>query len=398
MTTTGYRAVLAHPVARALFVSQSTSSLGDWIGLAALVVLAYERSGSVLGSAALFAIQGTTALVATVAVGPHLDRVDRRIGLVAAYLSGAVGLVVPLLFGGTAAVLVAAVVVGLTRPLGAALRHATAGALLPPHLLGGAVALQATAGYVFAAAGLVAGGVAAVSVGPAVALVLDVGTFLVAAALVAKVPSGRPAPRERPAYLDGYRAWSDEAPARTMVAVLVAGASVGALPETVAPVVAGDSAWLPLVLAGQSIGTGLGAFVVGSRGSFETPRWLFRLTASAAVTLVGAAAAAGWHAAALAVANVLFGAAFAFTVLAQTVFTRTVDRDRLGAATASAITLVMAAEGLGSLVLGGLAAGAGVPAAYLAAGAVLALTGVAVLRQEDRLGRAMLSIGADDAT
>lgn len=376
-----YRGVVAHPVGRALFLSQSASSLGDWVGLAALLVMAYERSGSVLGSGALFAVQGGAALVGTLVAGPYLDRIDRRAGLIVVYLVGAAALVTPLLLGGVGPVLGAAAVVGLTRPLGAALRYATAGALVPSELLGGVVALQSSTGQVFAAVGLAAGGTTVVLVGPTVALAFDIGTFLVAAALVRDVPSGRSGSEGHPAFLDGFRAWLAEPSARAMVVLMVASASVGALPETVAPAVARDSSWLPLVLAGQSIGTAVGGFAFGARRSLESPRSLARLTGLAAVALVAGAVVVGWNVAALALVNVVFGVVFAYTVLAQTVFTRTVDAGRLGAATSSAITLVMASEGVGSLAVGALAATAGVHAAYLAAAGVLALTAVVALRQ-----------------
>ncbi len=65
----GYRAVLAHPVASRLAIADALSVLGDFVGLGALLLLAYARAGSALGPAALFAVQALPALLVGTAGG-----------------------------------------------------------------------------------------------------------------------------------------------------------------------------------------------------------------------------------------------------------------------------------------------------------------------------------------
>lgn len=373
--------MLRDSTARSLFLSQTVSGLGDWLGLAALIVLAYQRSGSAVGSAALFAVQGGFAFAATLLLGPRLDTLDRQRGLVAFYLTGGAALLLPVLAGGLWPVLCAAAVVGALRPMTAALRNAAIGSDLPQELVGPTVSLQSSVAQGAAALGLLTGGALVLLAGAAPVLLFDAVTFAAGGVLVLGVPHGRGATGRRPRMLDGARSWVGNATARRAVLVIGCGAAVGALPEALAPAAVDGSGWLPVVLASQSAGTALGGLWLGTRPSFERPRAMSALAAIAAATLLTAAAAAAslgpW---ALAVCNLLFGMAFGVTIVAQAVFTKAVEPSRLGAAVSSAIAVMMLAEGLGSLALGTVAARSGVPAAYVVAGLLLAAAAAAAAR------------------
>lgn len=375
----GYRRVLADRTARALFTSAAVSGLGDWIGLAGLVVLAYERSGSTVGPAALFAVQGLAAISGTGLLGPHLDRFDRARMLRVVYCLGAAALLLPVVLGGTWPVLAAAALVGLTRPVAAALRHALAGAELDDATLGPVVALQKATGDAASALGLATGGILTVTLGPSLSLGLDAVTFLAAALLTLGLPVSRGAAPGQRAALAGYLLWLRDPVLRPFVLVLVGLGLVAALPEAVAPAAAGGSAWLPAVLAAQATGTALGSLVLGHRSALEgRGPLLLGMVATALALGVGALAAS--EPGALAAANLLLGFAISIGVLAQTGFTRSAPRARLGAAVSSAITVVMLAEGLGALALGTLAAHTSVGTAYLVAAVPVLLVALSLWR------------------
>lgn len=378
-----YREVFVDRRARALFLSAAVSGLGDWIGLAGLVVLAYQRSGSPIGAGALFAIQGGAAVAATVLLGPWLDRFERSRGLAATYAVGAAALLLPLVVGGLWPLLVTAGIVGALRPTAAALRHAIAGAELPPELLGPVVALQKATGDATAAVGLAAGGAVTVALGASLSLGLDAATFAVAAAMALTLPHSRGALDVRRGALVGAKLWLHDRHLRFLMLVLIVLAMVSALPETLAPAVAGDSGWLPAVLAAQAFGSAIGGVVLGHRDDLERSGPLVIGMAAVAVTLALGAAAALGHPVWLAVANLLLGLALGVGVLAQTAFTRSAPSDLLGAAVASAITAVLAAEGLGSLALGAIAERGGPEAGYAAAAAGVAVVAIALLRTVD---------------
>lgn len=375
-----YRLVFSDARARALFVSATLSGLGDWIGLAGLVVLAFQRSGSTIGAGSLFATQGIAAIAATILIGPHLDRFDRSRALAVTYLTGAAALLLPLVIDGLWPLLATAAVVGALRPTAAALRHAIAGAELPEELLGPVVALQKATGDATAALGLATGGLITVALGATLSLVLDAGTFAAAAALALTLPASRGAVDVRRGVLAGAKLWINDRTLGFYVLVVAALASVSALPETLAPDIAGESGWLPAVLAAQALGSAIAGVVIGHRSDLERTGPLLMGVAGVAVTLALGAVAVLAHPAALAVANLLLGLALGVAVLAQTAFTRNAPKDMLGAAVASAITVVMAAEGLGALALGVVADVTGPEGAYAVAAITTGIVGVSLTR------------------
>ena len=79
----GFSAVLTDPVAGRLLVSKAISEIGDFVGLAALLVLAYRETGSVIGPAAVFAARTLPAVLVGTVFSNWLDRPPRRGALVA---------------------------------------------------------------------------------------------------------------------------------------------------------------------------------------------------------------------------------------------------------------------------------------------------------------------------
>ncbi len=369
-----YQEVFRDKTARALFTSAAVSGLGDWVGLAALVVLAFERSGSSVGPGALFLVQGLGAITATSLLGPQLDRFDRARALTVCYVIGAASVTLPLLFSGLWAVIAASTMVGILRPTSAALRHAIAGNELDSALLGPVVALQKATGDVTAAIGLATGGLLTVFIGPSLSLGLDSLTFLAAGVLVLTLPRGRGAMDVRRSPFRGYAVWLRDPALRSIMLVIAAIAAVGALPETLAPEIVGDSAWFAAVVSSQALGTAAGGLLIGHRRDLERAWVLITgLGLSGALLLLGALVV-GWAPWALTGANFLLGAAFSVMVLGQTAITRRAPKDRIGAVIASAITTVMLAEGIGSVIVGGISDLFGPAAAYASPGVLVLIS------------------------
>lgn len=372
-----YATMLRHPVASRLFWSQALSGLGDWIGLAGLLVLAHRASGSAVGPAGMLAVQGGAAIVGSVALGAWVDRFDRSRALSATYATSAGALLLPVLVPRMWAVLLAAALIGVQRPLAASLRYAITGSRVDPDLLGTVVAAQKAAADTAIALGLSTGGAVAVLLGPGPSLLLDAGTFLLAAVVCLGLPSDRGEGARGDGPLVGFRLMLDTPRLRWFLGAIVVLAAVSSLPEVLAPSVAGESLWLPAVLAAQAVGTALGGLALGTRRHLEhAGPMLVGLAATAAALLLGAGLVGhpGW----LAVANLVLGLALSVGVIGQTGFTRAAPPGRAGAVVAAGITTAMIAEGAGSLLVG-LASSRLTPAAGYLAAAVATTAGLVLL-------------------
>ena len=114
--TLRYREVFADPVGWRIWTACTISYVGDFVGLGALLLAGYERAGGhALGSAAVFGVQAIPALAVSVGIGPWLDRIPRRNGLLALCLLGAVAVSLPIVFSGLWPVLTAAAIIGGVR-------------------------------------------------------------------------------------------------------------------------------------------------------------------------------------------------------------------------------------------------------------------------------------------
>ena len=110
-----YGPALRSPIGARLLASQSISELGDFIGITALVLLAYADTGSALGAAAVY---GANALlkVATATWGSTvLDGLPRRAALAGLSLGGAAIMATVALFPTLVAALIAAALLGACR-------------------------------------------------------------------------------------------------------------------------------------------------------------------------------------------------------------------------------------------------------------------------------------------
>ncbi len=373
LTPARYRTVWTHRTARALFCSQATSTIGDWLGVAGLLLLSFDRSGGqAIGPGGLLAAQGVASVITTGLVVRRVDTVDRRAGLAGCYLAGLAALAVAMAPTGIAGLWVAAAVLGAVRPVAAAFRHALAGAELPDDVLGPTVAATRVVGDVAAAVGLAAGSAVAVAVGPHVAIGLDAVTFAAAAALCVWLPAGSRGQAAGVGLGGNVRFVLGDRRVAPLVWAMAGMATVSSLPAVLAPTVA-TGPLLVWVLAAQSVGQAAGAVAAGRQRWLEAPVWLAAALAGCVPTLLLAAAAVpvAWL---LGVANLAVGVVLGVGVAGQTGFARACPPQRLGAATASAIAVTMVVDGVGAVSFAALGDAAGPAAAYVAGAAVVAVS------------------------
>lgn len=377
--SSSYRAVFADPIARRLFLGQAASNLGDFVGFGALLVIAFERTGEPLGVGALFAAQAVPAFIATVLAGPWLDRLDRRNGLVAIYLTGASALALPLI-GGLWPVLLAAAVIGATRPLAAALRHAMMGDKVSQDALGPLVALQSSIAQASMAAGYFVGAAATVAFGAGWALSFDSLTFVIAAAISVALPRGCGDVGAPPRFSGGIRTVLEHRDVTVIAGLLMLGALVAGVPEVLAVAVAGSGQWLPFVLASNSVGVALGGMSFGHRRAFESPHRLAGLAVGTGIAFIGAGLLVPFGEAAVVVGNLAIGFGFGYMVCGQSAVTRLLPSGRLGHAVSSLIALAMLIEAAGALAASAISSFSGPLVAYIASGSVLTVLALLAVR------------------
>ncbi|WFE62424.1 hypothetical protein [Micromonospora sp. WMMD714] len=382
--TPGYLALFRHPVASRLVTARGISELGDFVGLAALLLLAYDQTQSVLGPAAVYAARALPALLVATVFSGWLDVPARRTLLVWLSVAGAVLIAVPLAVPRPVPAIVAAGLLGAVRAAYSSVNVAVAAEAVDAPLRLPLFGLSAFANQVGQVTGLLAGASITVALGPRVALLIDLVSFLVAAVVLAGLPTGQQRHRGRPPATAGVRTIAGH-PVLRGVALLTLGTVLsGALPETLAPDLA-DGGWRPVVLASSALGGAIFVLVVGRCA------WLSRLAGQVAMVaaLAGALLLAGVLVAAhapvwaLACANALIGAGGGWLIGAQATFARLAPVERMGQVEATIVAANIVVAGCGIFVLGSTAALFGPAVAYLLAGVVLLV--VVLLTRPDRL-------------
>jgi hypothetical protein len=140
-----------------------------------------------------------------------------------------------------------------------------------------------------------------------------------------------------------------------------------------------DRAWEPAALAALAAGLAIAATEVGRTSLSE--RVFGQL---GYITMCGVAfqlTAVGLRVDPLLVVagNFVIGLGSAWTVAAQTTFIHVIPVERMAHVTSTMIGSLIVLEGAGALAFGAVAGAVGVPAAYLCAGAMLTVVGLAAL-------------------
>ncbi len=230
------------------------SQLGDWLSFVAVSVVAVQAGGGALGLAVVFAAHALPAAALAPFAGAVIDRVDRRRVLVGATVIAA-GLTAAMAAAAAAGwtlalqlLLVARSAISVVVPTAetAALRR-----VVPADGLVAANAILAATWSVAYVAGMALGGAAAL-LGPALALVLDAASFVVAAALYRSLPALPPAAN---ATRSSVRAILAATPRDTRAALVVAARDRPLLAAVIgkAPLAAaGGAGWIALAGVGAA--------------------------------------------------------------------------------------------------------------------------------------------------
>ncbi|MBU2669472.1 MFS transporter [Actinoplanes bogorensis] len=183
---------------RALYLSLVTNWVGDYLARAAITVLVYEESKSVLLSAAAFAVTFLPWVIGGTLLSALAERYPYRRVLITADLYRMV-LIALLLIPHTPipVMLLIVFLASLGTPPTQAARSALQPLVVGRDKLPIAVATNATSVQAAQVFGYLAGAALATAISPQVALVIDVITFAVSAALILTVVKVRPAARSR---------------------------------------------------------------------------------------------------------------------------------------------------------------------------------------------------------
>jgi MFS family permease len=263
------------PSFRRLFLATLGSGLGTWLALVALQIDILRRTHSPVWMSALLIASILPTFVVGMLGAPLVDRLSRRGIMIAADLMRfGVFCALPFATDATAIVALAAVAGvagGFFRPA----VYAGVPNLVPDADLAGANSLLQTIDNATWAVGSLAGGVIVAAWGPHPAYWLNAATFLLSAALLARIPSGLL--QEAKAGTRGH--WRDLADglrvvqrSRALLTVLIAWSvamvanafvNVGE-PFLATAAFSAGSFGLGLLMAAAGVGLATGAFLAGS--------------------------------------------------------------------------------------------------------------------------------------
>jgi MFS family permease len=381
--TLRYRAVFSTPTAWRIWTAATISYLGDFVGLGALLLAGYQRSGGhALGSAAVFGIQAVPAFAVSVIIGPWLDRIPRRSGLIALSLTGAVAVSLPIVFSGLWAVLVAAGIIGAIRTAFNSIRTGAMADGIPRDVRGRLVALLTVSNQVSEVFGYLIGSGVAIVIGVGPALGADAATFVAAAVLLAGLRLPPPSrSRERASMTTGISTIFGDRTLALLVPVAWIGLSTGAVPQTlaVAALSKTDRGWVPAALAAMAAGLAIAATVVGRTRLSERVLGQFGYITLCGVAFLVTAVGLRINPLLVVAGNFAVGVGSAWSVATQTTFIHVIPVHRMAHATSTMIGSLIVLEGAGAVAFGAVAGAVGVPAAYLCAGAMLTAVGLAAL-------------------
>jgi len=376
-----YRAVFTDPVGWRIWVAATISYVGDFVGLGALLLAAYSRSGGhPLGSAAVFGVQAVPAFAVSAGIGPWLDRIPRRAGLVWLCLAGAAALSLPIVLSGLWPVLAAAAMLGGVRTAFNAVRTGAIADGVPRDVRGRLVALVSVSNQVSEVLGYLTGSAIAIAIGAGPALTADAATFVAAALLITGLRLPPPVrSRQRGSMTTGIRAIFGDRTLSVLAPVAWIGLAFGAVPQTLAAaaLTKSDRGWVPAALAATAAGAAVAATVVGRTRLSERVLGQFWYITLCGVAFGLTALGLRLDPLLLVAGNLAIGVGFGWIVAAQTTFIHVIPSERIAHVTSTMIGSLIVLEGVGAVAFGAVAGVFGVPAAYLLAGVLLTAAGLA---------------------
>jgi predicted MFS family arabinose efflux permease len=377
-----YGAALRSPVAARLLTAQSINELGDFIGITALVLLAYAHTGSVLGAGAVYAANALLK-VATASWGAtFLDGVPRRVALAGLALAGALVMGSVALFPNFAVALLAAALLGGCRTAFVGVEAALLGEAVSGELRGPVLALNGTINQIAQVAGIVGGAAVTLTLGVRTALLIDVVTFVVAALVLLTLPrTPQRKATARPRPLDGVRAVLAQPTLRTLAPVAWMCMVASLLPETLAADAVSE-AWVPAAMAASPLGGSVGYLLAGRTTLLDSVPGIFRAQVTLGTVLV-AGALAGWLAPSgptFVVVNFCVGVAAVAMLGVRGAFIQHSPPEQAVQINSTMVASVGVLEGAGAVLAGGVAAAVSVPVAYLLIGCLILAMSLTALR------------------
>jgi MFS family permease len=372
---------------RLLFLATLGSSFGTWLALVALVVDVYDRTADATWVSAVLLAEFLPSIAVGLFAGPLIDRLPRRLVMVATDVARA-GVFCLLPFaGGPAQIVALAGIAGVATSVFRPAMYSGLPNVVPDDELGRANGLLQTAENVTWAGGSVAGGALVAVWGPGLVYWVNAATFVVSALLIAGVRARLEEEREPS---KGH--WRDLAEGLRLVrgsralftvATTWSLALVGFACVNVAEVVlakevfdAGDFGY-GLLAGATGVGLTLGSLVGGARLESRPLRlpYTLAITLMAAATLAAALAPGVWVAAAFVVA---MGFGNGIALLCNMLLVQRAAPDRLrGRAFTVVMSIGSAFLGLGMIIAGPLTNALGARTVWLVSAMFLGLAAVA---------------------
>lgn len=292
-TRTGMGAVLAVREFRALWLAEAVSIAGDQLAKVALALVVYNRTGSALWSAVVYALSFLPALAGGLGLAYLADRYPRR-RVMAVGSTLQAGLVAIMAVPGMplAAMCVLLIAMGIAQaPALAAQNAVTREVFEQDDAYYRSQDIRGITTNTVMLLGLAGAGLLVSAVGSSIALFIDAGTFAVAAVLVRVFVLDRPKPQhtEHTSWLTGLRYVRGEPRLRTLLWLSwLVGLAV--VPEGLAAPLAAEFGvpkdavgW---VLAADPLGYVVGAFVLSRYVSTELRQRSIGVLATASVALL----------------------------------------------------------------------------------------------------------------
>ncbi|MGC4944542.1 MFS transporter [Kribbella sp. DT2] len=385
-----WRDVFGHAEFRALFFAGILSVAGDQLARVALSVLVYERTASAGLTALTYALTFIPDLVFGPLLAGFADRYPRRQVMIVTDLARAV-VVAAMAIQALPLWSVIVLLLGLQAfgsPFNAA-RAATLPVVLPgDHYVLGKAANDMVVQF-SQVLGFGTGGVIVVAVGVSGGLLLDSGTFLLSAALIAIGVRSRPVPAKEGADEDARRSYFSDLVAGTSLVLrtpklraLISLAAVAGFYVTVeglavpyADAIGQGKEASGLLLAASPAGAVLGMWLITLISPERRMKLIGPLAAGACVPLVLCALEPSllptvglWA---------LSGLASAYHLPTSAAFVQAVPDHQRGQAFGVASTALKSSQGFGILLAGGLAEPLGAPRALAVMGGAGTLAAVA---------------------
>ncbi len=356
--------MLKHPVARRLLAVSVVSTLGDWLASGAIFVIAYERAGDlVLGTGLAYAVQAIPGILVGTLGFSLLDRFDRKATLVVAHLLGAASLGL-IALPGLAPVLVAAACLGGLRTVITSVRTAASAAAVPREIHGPLLALLNTVGNGAQVIGLGLGVSLTTLIGPAPPLIYDAGSFVIAALILASTDIPPRTTLPGPDDSSGLSVIVSDPVLRGLLLLLVFTLPLAAIPETLAAALTLDGIERGLLVAVAPAATVIMNLLLGPRDVLVRKSSTHLILIVVGIFGATAASLVITSISAVIACNAIIGVSVGWALGAQVVFMDRVPADDLARVTGVVVALIIAGEGLGSVVIGAVSDRYGPAAGY----------------------------------